>query len=96
MNKTLSTMRLPKELKGGIKGEDLREGLTAVISVKVPEPQFEGQTKAKLGNQEVKKVVETVVGDYLLDYFEKNKDIHLFQENLQTARRQIQKNVNFL
>jgi len=75
MNKTLSTMRLPKELKGGIKGEDLREGLTAVISVKVPEPQFEGQTKAKLGNQEVKKVVETVVGDYLLDYFEKNKDI---------------------
>ncbi len=75
MNKTLSTMRLPKELKGGIKGEDLREGLTAVISVKVPEPQFEGQTKAKLGNQEVKKVVETVVGDYLLDYFEKNKEI---------------------
>ena len=75
MNKTLSTMRLPKELKGGIKGEDLREGLTAVISVKVPEPQFEGQTKAKLGNQEVKKVVETVVGDYLLEYFEKNKEI---------------------
>jgi DNA gyrase subunit B len=77
MNKTLSGMRLPKELKGGIKGEDLREGLTAVISVKVPEPQFEGQTKSKLGNQEVKKVVETVVGDYLLDYFEKNKDIAL-------------------
>ncbi|MBK3331754.1 DNA topoisomerase (ATP-hydrolyzing) subunit B [Persephonella atlantica] len=75
MNKTLSSMRLPKELKSGIKGEDLREGLTAVISVKVPEPQFEGQTKAKLGNQEVKKVVETLVGDYLLDYFEKNKDI---------------------
>ncbi|MDQ7055909.1 MAG: ATP-binding protein [Persephonella sp.] len=75
MNKTLSSMRLPKELKSGIKGEDLREGLTAVISVKVPEPQFEGQTKAKLGNQEVKKIVETVVGDYLLDYFEKNKDI---------------------
>ncbi|SNZ03281.1 DNA gyrase subunit B [Persephonella hydrogeniphila] len=77
MNKTLSGMRLPKELKGGIKGEDLREGLTAVVSVKVPEPQFEGQTKSKLGNQEVKKVVETVVGDYLLEYFEKNKDIAL-------------------
>jgi len=75
MNKTLSSMRLPKELKGGIKGEDLREGLTAVISVKVPEPQFEGQTKAKLGNQEVKKVVETVVGDHLLEYFDKNKEI---------------------
>jgi len=75
MNKTLSSMRLPKELKGGIKGEDLREGLTAVISVKVPEPQFEGQTKAKLGNQEVKKIVETVVGDHLLEYFDKNKEI---------------------
>ncbi len=77
MNKTLSGMRLPKELKSGVKGEDLREGLTAVISVKVPEPQFEGQTKSKLGNQEVRKIVETVVGDALLEYFEKNKDIAL-------------------
>ena len=75
INKTASGMRLPKELKGGIKGEDLREGLTAVISVKVPEPQFEGQTKSKLGNQEVKKVVESVVYDYLIDFFDKNKNI---------------------
>ncbi|EDP74266.1 ATP-binding protein, partial [Hydrogenivirga sp. 128-5-R1-1] len=75
MNKTLSGMRLPKELKSGIKGEDLREGLTAVVSVKVPEPQFEGQTKGKLGNQEVKNIVESVVSDYLMDYFDKNKDI---------------------
>ncbi len=75
INRTASGMRLPKELKGGIKGEDLREGLTAVISVKVPEPQFEGQTKSKLGNQEVKKVVENVVYDYLINYFEKNKGI---------------------
>ncbi|RMA96012.1 DNA topoisomerase (ATP-hydrolyzing) subunit B [Hydrogenothermus marinus] len=75
MNKTLSGMRLPKELKSGIRGEDLREGLTAVISVKVPEPQFEGQTKSKLGNQEVKNIVESVVSDYLMEYFDKNKDI---------------------
>ena len=75
INKTASGMRLPKELKGGIKGEDLREGLTAVISVKVPEPQFEGQTKSKLGNQEVKKIVESIVYNYLIKYFEKNKDI---------------------
>ncbi len=75
INKTASGMRLPKELKGGIKGEDLREGLTAVISVKVPEPQFEGQTKSKLGNQEVKKIVETIVYNYLIKYFEKNKQI---------------------
>jgi len=77
INKTASGMRLPKELKGGIKGEDLREGLTAVISVKVPEPQFEGQTKSKLGNQEVKKVVESIVYNYLINYFEKNKQIAL-------------------
>lgn len=68
MNKTLSGMRLPKELKSGVKGEDLREGLTAVISVKVPEPQFEGQTKSKLGNQEVKRVVENIVGEALLEF----------------------------
>ncbi|RMD45465.1 MAG: DNA topoisomerase (ATP-hydrolyzing) subunit B [Aquificota bacterium] len=75
MNKTLSGMRLPKELKSGIKGEDLREGLTAVVSVKVPEPQFEGQTKSKLGNQEVKNIVETVVSEHLMEFFDKNKDI---------------------
>lgn len=75
MNKTLSSMKLPKELKSGVSGDDLREGLTAVVSVKVPEPQFEGQTKTKLGNQDVKKIVESVVGDYLLEFFEKNKDI---------------------
>ncbi len=77
MNKTLSSMRLPKELKGGVKGEDLREGLTAVISVKVPEPQFEGQTKTKLGNQEVRKIVEQIVSEALLEYFDKNKEIAL-------------------
>ncbi len=75
MNRTLSGMRLPKTLKSGVTGEDLREGLTAVISVKVPEPQFEGQTKSKLGNQEVKKIVESIVYEGLLEYFEKNKEI---------------------
>ncbi|HEV09359.1 MAG TPA: DNA gyrase subunit B, partial [Sulfurihydrogenibium azorense] len=75
MNKTISSMKLPKELKSGISGDDLREGLTVVISVKVPEPQFEGQTKTKLGNQDVKRIVESVVGDYLLEFFDKNKDI---------------------
>jgi DNA gyrase subunit B len=77
MNKTLAGMKLPKELKSGVGGDDLREGLTAVISVKVPEPQFEGQTKTKLGNQDVKRIVESVVGDYLIDFFDKNKDIAL-------------------
>jgi DNA gyrase subunit B len=53
-------------------GEDIREGLTAVISVKVPEPQFEGQTKTKLGNSEVGTFVETAVGELLANYLEEH------------------------
>ncbi|MCI4626651.1 MAG: DNA topoisomerase (ATP-hydrolyzing) subunit B [Candidatus Magnetoovum sp. WYHC-5] len=61
-------------LKGGItlSGEDVREGLTAVISVKLPNPQFEGQTKMKLGNTDVKGIVEAIVNDVLSTYFEEN------------------------
>lgn len=60
--------------EGGIQliGDDFREGLTAVLSVKVPEPQFEGQTKTKLGNSEVKSIVESVVGPQLADWLEQN------------------------
>ncbi|UCG71090.1 MAG: DNA topoisomerase (ATP-hydrolyzing) subunit B [Thermoplasmata archaeon] len=53
-------------------GEDSREGLTAIISVKLPEPQFEGQTKTKLGNSEIKGIVESITGDKLGDFFEEN------------------------
>jgi DNA gyrase subunit B len=55
-----------------LQGEDVREGLTAVISVKVPEPQFEGQTKTKLGNSEVKGTVEALVNDRLAVYLEEH------------------------
>ncbi len=64
-----------KNLKGAkvnLGGEDVREGLSAVISVKIPEPQFEGQTKAKLGNSEVKGIVESLVADGLNNFFDTN------------------------
>jgi DNA gyrase subunit B len=61
-----------KNDKISLTGEDVREGLSAVISVKVPEPQFEGQTKGKLGNSEVKGIVDSVVTEQLNEYFETN------------------------
>lgn len=63
---------LLKNQKEGIQGDDTREGLTCVISVKIPEPQFEGQTKTKLGNSEVKGIVETIVGEGLTRFLEEN------------------------
>ena len=66
---------LAKDLKESISGDDIREGLTAVISVKIPRPQFEGQTKTKLGNTEVKGIVEAVVNDKLGSFLEENPGI---------------------
>ncbi|MGO4595842.1 DNA topoisomerase (ATP-hydrolyzing) subunit B [Leifsonia sp. 2TAF2] len=61
-----------KEKDDNLSGDDVREGLTAVISVKLSEPQFEGQTKTKLGNTEAKAFVQKVVGDQLGDWFDRN------------------------
>ncbi|MDP2586739.1 MAG: DNA topoisomerase (ATP-hydrolyzing) subunit B [Candidatus Komeilibacteria bacterium] len=61
-----------KEKDENLSGEDVREGLTAVISVKLPDPQFEGQTKAKLGNPEVRTVVDTIFNDYFTAFLEEN------------------------
>lgn len=61
-----------KKVKFAISGDDFREGLTCVLSVKVPEPQFEGQTKTKLGNSEVSGIVESIVGKALSYYLEEN------------------------
>jgi DNA gyrase subunit B len=58
--------------KINLQGEDTREGLTAIISVKVPEPQFEGQTKTKLGNSEIKGIVESIVNEKLFEYLDDN------------------------
>jgi len=75
VNRVVDTLKLTKELKESFTGEDLREGLVAVVSVKVPNPQFEGQTKGKLGNPEVKRIVESIVYDYLIKFFDKHRDI---------------------
>ncbi|HTR97266.1 MAG TPA: DNA topoisomerase (ATP-hydrolyzing) subunit B [Candidatus Acidoferrales bacterium] len=66
---------LTKNVKSEISGEDVREGLTAVISVKMQNPQFEGQTKTKLGNNEIKGAVETVVGEGLREFFDENPPV---------------------
>ncbi len=71
-NAYATSNNLLKDLKEGLEGDDIREGLAAVVSVKVREPQFEGQTKTKLGNTEVKGIVESMVNEYLADYFDRN------------------------
>lgn len=67
--------KLIKEGKITLTGDDFREGLTGVISVKVAEPQFEGQTKTKLGNSETKSAVETLVGEKLAEFLEENPSV---------------------
>lgn len=75
LNDFLKKSKHSKKLQESLFGDDVREGLTAVISVKVPDPQFEGQTKAKLGNSEVKGIVESAVNDHLTYYFEENPQV---------------------
>ncbi len=66
------TNKLLKESEANLTGDDIREGLTAIISVKIEEPQFEGQTKQKLGNSEARAAVDTVVSEQLTYYLEQN------------------------
>jgi DNA gyrase subunit B len=77
-----------KEVKENLSGDDVREGLVAVISVKLPNPQFEGQTKTKLGNSEVKGIVETLVNDGLSGYLEENPSVarKIISKALEAAR----------
>ena len=73
INAYAAKSNLTKDLKdASISGDDIREGLTGVISVKIPQPQFEGQTKTKLGNTEVKGIVEAIVNDKLGQFLEEN------------------------
>ncbi|HBO69652.1 MAG TPA: DNA gyrase subunit B, partial [Deltaproteobacteria bacterium] len=79
---------LLKGVKENLSGDDLREGLTAVVSVKVPEPQFEGQTKHKLGNSEVKGIVDSLVYEKLANYFEETPSVarKIVEKALEAAR----------
>jgi len=75
LNKYARQTNLLKEKDENLTGDDCREGLTAVISVKIAEPQFEGQTKTKLGNTEVKAFVQKVVNEQLADWLERNPNV---------------------
>ena len=79
---------LLKNVKVDLTGEDIREGITAVISVKVPDPQFEGQTKSKLGNTEVEGIVQSFVGSRLKTLLEENPSVskRIIQKAIDAAR----------
>ena len=74
-NEYLKKSKLSKKIDESLTGDDVREGLTSVVSVKVPEPQFEGQTKGKLGNSEVKGIVESVTNEQLTVFFDANPTV---------------------
>ena len=88
INAYTTSNNLSKDLKENVSGDDIREGLTGVISVKIPQPQFEGQTKTKLGNTEVKGIVETIVNDRLGAFLEENPVVakRVIQKAIDAAR----------
>ena len=90
INKYAREQKLLREKDDNLTGEDVREGLTAIVSVKLADPQFEGQTKTKLGNTEAKSYVQKVCNDHLRDWFDRNpgeaKDIITKAMQAQRAR----------
>ncbi len=90
INKYAREQKLLREKDDNLTGEDVREGLTAIVSVKLADPQFEGQTKTKLGNTEAKSFVQKVCNDHLRDWFDRNpgeaKDIITKATQAQRAR----------
>ncbi len=88
INRYASEDIIPKKLKEKLSGDDVREGLTCVISTRVPNPQFEGQTKTKLGNSEVKFIVASIVTEQLSTYLEENPTVakKILQKAVDAAR----------
>jgi len=91
LNEFLKKSKHAKKLDETLSGDDVREGLTAVLSVKVPNPQFEGQTKGKLGNSEVKGIVESLVNEQLELYFDKHPDVinNILEKSVLAAKARI-------
>lgn len=91
VNAYARTAKLLKDNEEGMSGEDIREGITCVISAKVPNPQFEGQTKTKLGNGEVEGIVNGFVGEQLKTFFDENPAVarRIIEKSIDSARARI-------
>ena len=91
VNNYARNAKLLKDNEEAMAGEDIREGVTCVISVKVPNPQFEGQTKTKLGNNEVEGIVNNLVGEELKTFFDENPSVarKLVEKSIDSARARI-------
>ncbi|MFE5734051.1 MULTISPECIES: DNA topoisomerase (ATP-hydrolyzing) subunit B [unclassified Streptomyces] len=91
VNKYAREKKLLREKDDNLTGDDIREGLTAIISVKIGEPQFEGQTKTKLGNTEAKTFVQKVVHEHLTDWFDRNPNeaADIIRKGIQAATARV-------
>jgi DNA gyrase subunit B len=91
LNDFLKKSKHSKKLEESLSGDDVREALTAVLSVKVPNPQFEGQTKGKLGNSEVKGIVESLVSEQLELYFDQHPEVinNILEKSVLAAKARI-------
>ncbi len=91
LNEYLKKSKLAKKFDDSLSGDDVREGLTAVLSIKIPNPQFEGQTKGKLGNSEVKGIVESLVNEHLTLFLDQNPDVinSILEKSVLAARARL-------
>src|SRR6202012_1510055 len=91
MNRYARARNLLKEKEDNLKGEDIREGLTAIISVRLRDPQFEGQTKSKLGNTSIRSLAESTTNQKLTEWIEENPRgaSQIVQKSMQAARARL-------
>jgi DNA gyrase subunit B len=91
LNEYLKKSKFAKKMDETLSGDDVREGLTAILSIKIPNPQFEGQTKGKLGNSEVKGIVESLVNEQLTLYLDQNPDVinNILEKSILAAKARI-------